>query len=232
MSPRLGGVEFDAYTVPSSTMPSTVRSCCELGWPRVGTILRSAVLLGTIILSAVFCVAQISPGPLSKAHRSLSGPTQCTSCHRVGAGSANFKCLECHTEIRQRIAEKRGLHASFAAVSESQKECVTCHSEHNGEDFAITHWDPTPGKFDHDKTGYVLEGKHAGLQCAKCHVSQHITGEARRELAGKDLGHTFLGLSRGCATCHEDKHNGRLGQNCQQCHNFNDWKGVAVEKQF
>jgi hypothetical protein len=178
------------------------------------------------------CVAQISPGPLSKAHRSLTGATQCTSCHRLGAGAANFKCLECHTEIAGRIAQKRGLHASFGAVSESQKECAACHSEHNGENFAITRWEPAPGKFDHAKTGYVLEGKHAGLECVKCHSPQHIPSDSRRELASKDLGHTFLGLSRSCATCHEDKHKGRLGPNCQQCHSFNDWKSVAVEKQF
>lgn len=195
-------------------------------------ILCRFAVLGAVVLAAGVSTAQISPGPLSKAHRSLSGPTQCTSCHRVGAGSANFKCQECHTEIASRIAAKRGLHATFGAISESQKECVSCHSEHNGENFAITHWDPTPGRFDHSKTSYLLEGKHTGLECAKCHTPQHIPSESRRELASKDLGHTYLGLSRACVTCHEDKHKGRLGQNCLQCHNFNEWKGVSMERQF
>jgi hypothetical protein len=28
--------------------------------------------------------AQISPGPLAKAHQSLSGPTNCSKCHDLG----------------------------------------------------------------------------------------------------------------------------------------------------
>ncbi len=152
-------------------MPWTVRWWCELRRPRRRGCMRAAVACAVLMLAAI-SHAQISPGSLSKAHRSLSGPTQCTSCHRVGAGSANFKCLECHTEIASRIASKRGLHATFGAISQSQKECVSCHSEHNGENFAITHWEPLPGKFDHSKTGYVLEGKHAGLKCVKCHTAQ------------------------------------------------------------
>jgi cytochrome c553 len=51
-------------------------------------------------------LAQISPGPLSKAHQSISGLTQCTSCHRLGTGGA-LKCLECHAEIQQRLTENR-----------------------------------------------------------------------------------------------------------------------------
>ena len=31
-------------------------------------------------------------------------------------------------------------------------------------------------------------------------------------------------MSTACATCHEDFHKGRLGPNCQSCHNFVDWK--------
>jgi hypothetical protein len=85
-----------------------------------------------LVLLAWFCAltvtgwAQISPGPLSRAHQSLSGATQCTSCHKLAAGAASFKCLECHSDIAGRMAAKRGLHASFGAVSTSQKECATC----------------------------------------------------------------------------------------------------------
>ncbi|HEV2114460.1 MAG TPA: hypothetical protein VGR48_00445, partial [Terriglobales bacterium] len=75
------------------------------------------------MILALFCLlpaasrAQISPGPLSRAHQSLSGPTQCTSCHKLAAGAASFKCLECHRDIAGRVAARRGLHASFGAVS-------------------------------------------------------------------------------------------------------------------
>src|SRR5450755_496709 len=39
--------------------------------------------------------AQISPGALSRAHQSLTGATNCSSCHKFGAG-ATLKCVECH----------------------------------------------------------------------------------------------------------------------------------------
>ncbi|HKW24785.1 MAG TPA: cytochrome c3 family protein [Terriglobales bacterium] len=186
-----------------------------------------------LVLLAWFCAltvtgwAQISPGPLSRAHQSLSGATQCTSCHKLAAGAASFKCLECHSDIAGRVAAKRGLHASFGAVSASQKECATCHSEHNGENFAIIRWNPAPGAFDHSKTGYLLEGKHAGLACARCHTAAHIAPSERASISIKDLNRTYLGVSRACVTCHQDKHQGRLGPNCQQCHGFNDWKVLS-----
>ena len=156
---------------------------------------------------ALFCLAlaatwaQISPGPLSRAHQSLSGATQCTSCHKLGAGAASFKCLECHADIASRLAAKRGLHASFGAVSASQKECAGCHTEHNGENFALIRWNPSPGAFDHSKTGYVLAGKHAGLACARCHTAAHIAPAERAAISIKDLNHTYLGISRACVTC-------------------------------
>jgi len=200
---------------------------CLLG-RRVRQLIFGAAVAAAILALACSATAQISPGPLSKAHQSLSGATQCTSCHRVAAGAASFKCLECHTDISGRVAQKRGLHASFGTLSPGGRDCVRCHSEHNGEDFAIIRWDPSPVRFDHSKTGYVLEGKHAGVACARCHIAAHISIPERRLISVKDLNRTFLGVSRACATCHDDKHQGRLGQNCARCHGFKEWKAVAL----
>ena len=188
----------------------------------------AAVIIVWFLLLAVPCSAQISPGSLSRAHQPLSGPTQCTSCHRLAAGAASFKCLECHSDIARRLAARRGLHASFGAISASQKECAGCHSEHNGENFALIRWNPASNVFDHSKTGYVLQGKHAGLACARCHNASHIAPAERASISVKDLNRTYLGLSQACVTCHQDRHQGRLGQNCQQCHGFNDWKSLSM----
>jgi len=186
------------------------------------------LVLSLFLLLSPLSRAQISPGPLSRAHQSLSGATQCISCHKLAAAAASFKCLECHADIAGRIAAKRGLHASFGSISASQKECASCHSEHNGENFALIRWNPSPGAFDHSKTGYPLEGKHASLACARCHTAAHIAPAERAAISIKDLNRTYLGVSRACVTCHVDKHQGRLGQNCQQCHGFNDWKSLSV----
>jgi hypothetical protein len=167
--------------------------------------------------------AQISPGPLAKAHESLSGPTQCTSCHAVGAGSAGLKCQECHKEIAQEIAQNRGLHSRYP----DKGNCAKCHSEHNGEDFPLIRWEPSLQNFDHTLTGYRLEGKHAGIECSKCHAPSHIRESDRSLIKMKDLRRTFLGLSQDCATCHEDVHHGQLGQDCLRCHTFVDWKSAT-----
>ncbi len=187
----------------------------------------SLLLLSLFLLLPAASWSQISPGALSRAHQSLSGATQCTSCHKLAAGAASFKCMECHADIAARVAARRGLHASFGPVSPSQKECASCHSEHNGENFALIRWNPSPAAFDHSKTGYLLQGKHAGLACNRCHNPAHISPAERSAISIRDLNRTYLGLSQSCVTCHQDEHRGRLGQNCQQCHGFNDWKVLA-----
>ena len=169
--------------------------------------------------------AQISPGPLSRPHESLNGSTNCASCHKFG-GQAALKCLDCHTEIAKRLAARTGLHATYNIPAGSSQECARCHSEHNGEDFPLIKWDPKA--FNHKETGYSLEGKHAGLACIKCHNSAHVPPQERAFIKILNPNRTFLGLSTGCVSCHIDEHKGRLGPNCQSCHNPDDWKAVSV----
>jgi hypothetical protein len=189
--------------------------CGWLGW-----------LMLTVFANANLAMAQISPGALSRAHQSLDGATDCTSCHKLSTGKAGFQCLECHGEINSRLSAHKGFHASLGIIAGSSQECVTCHSEHNGEDFPLIKWDTK--SFDHKKTGYILEGKHAGLTCEKCHNQQRIASNQLPTIKVKDLNRTFLGVSPSCATCHQDAHKGRLGADCLQCHNFMEWKSVTV----
>ena len=143
--------------------------------------------------------AQISPGSLSRAHQSLNGTTQCTACHAISAGKATFKCLDCHREIATRLAAGRGLHASYLGKTDSSQGCVKCHSEHNGEDFTLVRWTPTPAAFNHTKTGYPLEGKHVGLDCKRCHTAERVNATEPRSIQVKDANRTYLGLSSQCA---------------------------------
>ena len=172
--------------------------------------------------------AQISPGPLSKGHQSLSGPTNCTKCHDLGRGTAEMKCLECHTEIRERLNQHSGMHAVWVKSSNSSKECAACHSEHNGADFQIVHWEPNREALDHNKTGFALTGKHAGIACQNCHKAEFIPSAARSGILVKDLNQTYLGLSPECASCHQDEHHGQLGKNCASCHTARGWKPASL----
>lgn len=195
----------------------TVTMPAFLGW-----------ILLTLLSTSMPAAAQISPGPLSRAHKSINGLTDCTTCHELSTGEPTFKCLDCHTEIAWRIKAGKGLHASYNLKAGSSLECVTCHSEHNGEDFALTKWDLK--HFDHTQTDWKLEGKHIGLECNQCHTPEHVSKNERADIKVKDVTRTFLGVSPSCTTCHQDQHNGRLGANCLQCHNSSDWKAISVGK--
>jgi len=180
------------------------------------------------ILWSSAALAQISPGQLSRFHKDLDGPAGCTKCHAVSAGAPTYRCVDCHQEIASRLQQKRGLHPVIMDANQRYQACITCHSEHNGPNFAIVRWNPSPGKFDHTKTGWPLDGKHAGAACNHCHNPEKITASERSTIKLNDISLSYLGLSRTCTSCHEDKHKGELGSNCVQCHNTTDWKNART----
>jgi len=194
-------------------------------FPAKATFLFAFAFL-TILWPFRSAKAQISPGPLSKAHQSLTGTTQCASCHQFGANTPTFRCLDCHKEIAKLLSENRGYHAKLGMKNPNGKDCVRCHLEHNGTDFPLIHWEVPVKQFDHKLTGYPLEGKHADVACEKCHMPSHISSDIRALLKRQDLTKGYLGQSAQCVTCHEDYHKGQLGKNCESCHNVKDWKAA------
>ncbi len=196
-------------------------------FPRTATRFALALAGILIVLAVPHDVrAQISPGPLSRAHQSISGLTQCTSCHRLGTGGA-LKCLDCHTEINLRLTQNKGFHAAVVKKDNPNKDCARCHSEHNGETFQMIRWQPSQEKFDHNQTGYPLDGKHATVACRQCHSAAHMSMEMQKLVKYKDPGKSFLGQPADCLGCHKDFHQGQLGSNCQSCHNTSNWKDTA-----
>lgn len=75
--------------------------------------------------------------------------------------------------------------------------CASCH--------ATSSW--TDVRFDHERTGFSLTGKHQKAPCQSCHGNDFSTP-----------------LARGCAACHRDVHAGELGQRCESCHDTADWR--------
>lgn len=160
------------------------------------------------------CYAQLSPGELTKSHAELEGIGNCTKCHDLGKAVSSTKCLECHKEIRSLVDEDRGFHASAEVV---EKECFECHSDHHGRKFDMVRFDKD--NFDHDNTGYKLEGKHEVTDCRECHKTEYISDLNIRKLDG-----TFLGLGQECLDCHDDFHQKTLSENCASCHNIEDFR--------
>ncbi len=191
---------------------------------------RSMVLGGWVVaiplLFASASRAQISPGPLSKAHFSLSGTTQCNSCHRFGASTPTFKCLDCHKEVAEALDHRHGYHFRLQMQNPNGKDCVRCHLEHNGENFNLIHWEPSEKRFDHRLTGYALEGKHAAVPCEQCHTSANMLPALKGLITYKDPAKSFFGQSPNCTPCHADPHKVQLGNECAQCHNVESWKSA------
>lgn len=79
-------------------------------------------------------------------------------------------------------------------------ECRLCHRE---QDWSVTARSST---FDHDSTGFSLEGHHALVACKDCHQQPQ-----------------FAHIGTRCADCHLDAHKGGLGPDCEQCHTPDGW---------
>jgi hypothetical protein len=183
----------------------------------------AVALAGALAAGRAQAADIFSPGELSKAHQSLEGLESCTKCHVAGQQLAPARCLECHVELRTRVQEKRGFHGRLPAT---ERECQTCHHEHQGRDVVLVDWGPGGQKgFDHTRTGFELKGKHRTLDCARCHDPRRITDPVVLTTLQKQPDRkTFLGQPKTCEACHFDEHRGQLGADCQRCHTEDAWK--------
>lgn len=187
----------------------------------MGLALRVLVLL---MLTAGTAAAQgsffnSSPGALSTSHASIDGPDNCNLCHDGGRETNNQKCLDCHdhSDLKGRIARGEGFHGRSPLVK--GKPCESCHFEHKGRGFDLMGWRAVPGGekgFDHDITGWKLQGKHSAIDCADCHKTRNKQGLR-----------TYLGEDKLCGSCHKaDQPHGferREMLKCERCHGESVW---------
>jgi hypothetical protein len=187
----------------------------------LGATLALALALGPAV-----AWAQVSPGPLARAHEKLDHPTQCFQCHARGGGMTQ-RCLDCHTGIAAQRKGGRGLHGREAR----DKDCAGCHPDHAGRDFDLVKWDEGAAeRFDHRRTGYALTGKHAALECQDCHQAKHQRPAAVAAGATREPAHRWLGLGTACRSCHADPHKTRFGNDCEKCHTTRDWKAIESKR--
>ena len=86
-----------------------------------------------------------------------------------------------------------------------QIPCEACHTAQA--------WTPLRDDIDFDhseQTRFAMTGKHALAECASCHLDLRFD---RPDLTADD-----------CASCHLDVHRGQLGDECQTCHNTQDFQ--------
>ncbi len=181
---------------------------------------RLFLVLALIIWVATGVHAQVSPGPLAKAHQSLEGALNCTKCHAGGGVTMESRCIACHGDIGWLQARSRGIHGTPPSKA---ARCASCHPDHAGVDFALIQWpEGSKEKFDHRRAGWGLEKSHAQIECATCHQPEYRVSPAAK-LASNSRSN-WTGLEQSCASCHEDAHKGVFGERCQSCHDAGEWK--------
>ena len=179
--------------------------------------MKKIILLALLLLSSLN--AQLSPGELADVHAKYEGIENCNKCHSTELGIDSDKCLNCHEPLSERIAADKGLHAN-----PEYRKCESCHVDHLGRDNKLIWWKNGIKKFNHNLTGYVLEGAHSRIGCEKCHKQENISDKNYLKKFNKDLDKTYLGLTAKCLGCHEDEHKGQVSSKCQSCHTMEGWK--------
>jgi hypothetical protein len=196
----------------------------KLGDPKVWVTLCS---IGAVLAMAVVDVDRASPGPVSSVHAeagAIEGGDSCSACHGGWFTSMTEACLECHAAIDEEIEHGHGLHGVIE--TQTAQSCALCHSEHHGSAFDVTNVRsfrlagvPDPLEFDHERIGWIMDGRHLEIGCVECHEN------ARVDVLEEGT-HRFIGLSQDCASCHEDAHEGRMQIACASCHGQTTWDGL------
>lgn len=153
----------------------------------------------------------LMPGQVIEGHAKWE--EDCTKCHkRFDKAAQTQLCQDCHKDVRADVTQKQGFHGRL----KEQRECKECHTEHKGR---TEHIAPINEQtFDHLKTDFALRGAHANskkVECKACHKPKVKYREAPST----------------CYACHkkDDKHKGRVGESCTDCHTDNNWKEIRFD---
>lgn len=136
--------------------------------------------------------------------------------HDLQIEGGGFVCADCHPDSLHAFDEETcyachlGLDPGYAVQHRATfgMECVACHDGVDSYGHA----------FDHQTGEFLLEGRHAEIQCVYCHA-----GAATLEI--------LRGTPSACLACHErdDIHVGRLGTDCGECHGPSGWSGAELD---
>jgi hypothetical protein len=174
--------------------------------------IRRIALLAPVVVGALFTAraaadtieSVLMPGQVIEGHAEFE--SDCQKCHvRFKKGAQSSLCLDCHEDVARDAIRKQGYHGRI-----TEQECRVCHTEHKGRAMNIAPLDEK--KFDHNLTDFPLKGGHLGpkAKCGDCHAK----------------GKKYRDAPSDCYACHQkdDKHKGKLGKACADCHVEKNWK--------
>ncbi len=191
-----------------------------------------------IIASILFPYYSVTPGVLIEGHTALKN--DCFSCHTIGKGSQNNKCIVCHSADKIGKTTVAGIpltaerdksiliHSSVQAM-----ECFYCHTEHNGRSKQSANAAFSHSILDQQKQGQcgvchpaptTYVHTFTAIQCSECHsTSAWKTGKFNHSLLGAKV--------QQCTDCHvrnipvDDLHKSVSSkQQCSACHSTTAWK--------
>lgn len=174
-------------------------------------------------------------------HRGTLG-SDCTRCHghdawKPAPGFDHAKtqfvltgkhievaCAKCHQADRLQLAKDAAGRPVPLYKPLPHAECSACHTDvHKGSlgpECSRCHTTESfkkidPNRFDHARTKFPLKGKHAAVQCQKCHDEKSAWGKQPPFAT--------------CAGCHTDPHAGQAtlagrAADCGACHNESAFK--------
>jgi len=137
-------------------------------------------------------------------------------------------CIECHKkEIRNNVSFQK-----FASVD--FQTCHSCHKDPHDNKFGTNckacHIDESFHKikptsnFNHNLTGFKLEGRHKSIDCRKCHDNR---------VGSLGLFREFEKINKlECISCHKDIHEGKFETDCKKCHNQESFRVNKNMDQF
>jgi len=143
----------------------------------------AANLLGIIVLIFVYPDPMLSPGPLIRAHETLSN--DCFACHAPLQGAVEARCTTCHTVASIGLKTVAGVSiartAQFPPFHQglADTNCMGCHTDHPLPKLTRAH----SHTFSHEMLTPAI-----GAACSGCHTPP------------KDKIHTALTVQ--CSTCH------------------------------
>ena len=113
----------------------------------------------------------------------------CTSCHQEELSRTDLQtCVNCHGDYDNKFMRVH--------LNQFGEGCLDCH---DGVDRL--------SNFDHNNF-FLLEGRHAEIDCQACHVDNN-----------------YIGTPSECVQCHEEPeiHAGFFGLQCEYCHSSIAW---------
>lgn len=156
--------------------------------------------------TATFDVKAFTHAGLPDFYDGAHRPVSCDKCHvpprrptATGPDYPTTACSLCHRDVH------------FGQVGAA---CESCHRVDSAAFKAVA--------FSHGRAAFPLTGKHAEIECAKCHKT-----EARAFPAGDGSAMVLKPIDTQCRACHQDVHLGQLNRDCQSCHTTTAFKIAA-----